>query len=42
MAALGRIQTHYATERFRLVRAPEQVQRAIALTGLTQVLPFLD
>jgi anti-anti-sigma factor len=42
MAALGRIETHYGTERFGLVRAPEDVQRAIALTGLAQVLPFLN
>lgn len=42
MASLGRIETHYGTERFALLRAPEHVQRAIALTGLTQVLPFLD
>jgi anti-sigma B factor antagonist len=42
MAALGRIETHYAAERFSLVKAPEQVQRAIALTGLTRVLPFQD
>jgi anti-anti-sigma factor len=41
MAALGRIETHYATERFGLIRAPEQVQRAIALTGLKRALPFL-
>lgn len=41
IAALGRIETHYGVERFSLVRAPEPVQRAIALTGITQKLPFL-
>jgi anti-anti-sigma factor len=41
MAALGRIETHYRTELFGIVRGPEHVQRAIALTGLAQVLPFL-
>jgi anti-sigma B factor antagonist len=42
IAALGRIETHYVTERFGLIRAPQQVQRVIALTGLEQVLPFVD
>jgi anti-sigma B factor antagonist len=42
IAALGRIETHHRTERFGLVRAPAQVQRAIALTGLERVLPFLS
>jgi anti-sigma B factor antagonist len=41
MATLGRIETHYGTERFGLIRAPQQVHRAIALTGLGWVLPFL-
>lgn len=42
MAALGRIETHYGTERFGLIKAPEHVHRAIVLTGLAQVLPFLN
>ena len=42
IAALGRIETHYETARFGLVRGPQQVQRAIALTGLEGMLPFLD
>jgi anti-sigma B factor antagonist len=42
IAALGRIETHHGTERFGLIRAPEQVQRVIALTGLERALPFLD
>jgi anti-sigma B factor antagonist len=42
LAALGRIETHYLTERFVLIRAPARVQRVIALTGLERALPFLD
>jgi anti-anti-sigma factor len=42
MATLGRIESHYGTERFALIRAPEQVQRVIALTGLDRALPFID
>ena len=42
MATLGRIESHYGIERFRLIRAPDQVQRVIALTGLERVLPFID
>jgi anti-anti-sigma factor len=42
MAALARIETHYETKRFGLVRAPERVQQGIALLGLEQVLPFLN
>jgi anti-anti-sigma factor len=42
MAALGRIESHYDIERFGLIRAPQQVQRVIALTGLERVLPFQD
>jgi anti-sigma B factor antagonist len=42
IAALGRIETHHGTERFGLIRAPERVQRVIALTGLERALPFLD
>lgn len=42
MATLGRIETHNGGERFGLIRAPERVQRVIALTGLERVLPFLD
>lgn len=42
MATLGRIESHYDTERFGLIRAPEQVQRVIALTGLDRALPFID
>jgi anti-anti-sigma factor len=42
MAALGRIETNYGTEGFDPIRAPDRVQRAIALTGLERVLPFLN
>jgi anti-sigma B factor antagonist len=42
MAALGRIETHYVRERFALIRAPESVQRVIALFGLERALPFVD
>jgi anti-anti-sigma factor len=42
VAALRRIETHYVTERFGLIRGPERVQRVIALTGLERALPFLD
>ena len=42
MATLGRIESHYGTERFALIRAPEHVQRVIALTGLERILPFRD
>jgi anti-sigma B factor antagonist len=42
MATLGRIESHYGAERFGLIRAPEQVQRVIALTGLDRALPFID
>lgn len=39
---MGRIEAHYATERLSLVKAPEQAQRAIALSGSSGALPFLD
>jgi anti-sigma B factor antagonist len=42
MAVLTRIKTEYGTDRFTLVRAPEQVQRVLALAGLEQALPFVD
>jgi anti-anti-sigma factor len=42
LATLGRIESHYPTERFGLIRAPDQVQRVIALTGLDRTLPFVD